>query len=141
MTTIQLSLNNARKKVYLTGVDSETKTEILKYKQGNESINIKKIEENTGIICTNLLAYGDTNKDTAYATLSNHIAYFEGPDKGNGREIHYRDYSITEQKQKENAWIINRCSDKRVSVKSAINKIKEPYIFLWWKIDDKKSLI
>lgn len=132
MTTIQLTdtLTEKNKYVsvyYITGVDEQTKDRIFEARKENK---LKDLDAELGIKCSNILKY-DKTSECKPSSLAEFLSFFKGANKGEGREIHFRDYSISFEQQKESAWLINKCPDSKASALSVLRRIKEPYIFLW----------
>ena len=141
MNTIFLS-ENIKEQVayYITDIDEATKTLLLETKQKRhpkeqeEAFNHLTIL--LGIPCKAILKLGKTSEISTSA-LSPYVGSFLGKDTagiglvGRQRELHYRDYIVTEAHQKKNAWIINRCQDTTTSVNSVISKLRKDYAILW----------
>ncbi len=70
--------------------------------------------------------------------LSNYVAYLKGfePTLMQKRAIAFRDYTKTEEKQKEIHWLVNICSDSVSSAKTLIMTLRLPYICIWYEKQD-----
>ncbi len=141
MKTIQLR-EDKDLTYYLTSLTDKQKEQLFeikfKYKK-DEKIQKEVFEELSikwGIWCSGILKIGKV-ATTKTAALSSYIAYFKGKDThGNGtvgwnREIHYRNYARTSEQQKGTAWLINQCSERTSSVRTALKMMDEEWCILW----------
>jgi len=49
------------------------------------------------------------------------------------REVHYRNYVHSEERQKSSAWLINMGTDKLISINSLKKKLNSKYCVIWIK--------
>lgn len=139
MTTIYLSTKK-RVAYYLTSITAKQKEELYEIKNIkdiNKSINaFDELSILWGINCNGILKIGETSK-IKYNALYNYIGWFKGKDTsatgsvGYNREIHYRNYLITEERQKVNMHLINHCQDSNMSITSALKILKDEWTILW----------
>jgi len=140
MKTLQLSVKN-NKAYYLTSIKEKHKEilfNIKKEKISNIDRNIlfENLSLKWGINCNGILKIGETEEIKSSA-LASYIDFFKGKDiagigsVGFNREIHYRNYQKTVEKQKEGCWLVIECADTRVSVRSALSLMNEKWTILW----------
>lgn len=142
MKTIQLSVCNTKNKIYYLTSISEQEKETLLEKRENKTLKgyIINNENNEEIDADNILFLGENNK-SSNNTLRSYIGVYYGPNTGDGRSKHYRDYGITEKRQYDNKHLLNHCPDITVSVKSALKKMDNSYCIIWQKDYTKKSVL
>ena len=92
-----------------------------------------------GINCDSIVLIGSTVKINT-VNVGRYIGSFTGPDTGKvsnsnsifgDRQIHFREFSYTLEKQMTSSWLINQCSDIRMSVNSLKRIIKSEYCCIW----------
>jgi len=118
----------------VTGLTEEQKNFIISHK------NKKTLEEASkklGINCETILLIGSTNKLNT-SNIGPHLGQYQGPDTGNkgswltpNREIHYRDYRYSYERQKKTTWLVNICPDMRMSITSLKCVLDSEYCCIW----------
>ena len=134
----RLKKNKKNTKAYfLTGLTEDEKAKLYMAKANG---TLAELSLELGFDCQGILMIGDS-KETKGEGLTSYVGYFRGPiTDGNveklneNRPIHYRLYTLTEEIQDSNKHLINHCPDVRVSVKSAVQCIKDRYIVLRYEV-------
>lgn len=124
MKTIKLS-ENSLKEYFLTGITKEQFTLII-------NRELDKVKSELDIDVKNIIKIGEKDK-AKYSAITDYVGYFYGNNLGEGRKIHYRCYKYTITEQKEKAYLINMCEDKRQSALSAFNALPYKFLVLWQK--------
>jgi len=140
MRTLELS-SNKTSTYYLTAITEEQKEILFKIKKEHT----KKIEQDEllndlsykwGIDCGGILKIGETALVKTSA-LSSYVGQFAGKDtEGKGtvgwnREVHFRNYGKTLEQQMETSWLVNQCSERSSSVRTALKLMDEKWCILW----------
>lgn len=139
MKTIQLSDKNNRS-YYLTSIQEKQVTALFTIraikntkKQDTELISLGL---KWGINLKGIISIGEVSKIRG-ADLAEFTESFEGKDThetgavGHNREIHYRNYQTSKERQKEIAWLVNTCPDNSMSTKSARIMMNQKWCILW----------
>lgn len=141
MKTIQLR-EDTNITYYLTSITEKQKEQLFEikfeYKDNKDKQEelFKKLSIKWGIWCSGILKIGEVST-TKSAALSSYIETFKGRDiEGKGsvgwnREVHYRNYKIPVEKQKDRAWIINQCSERSASVRTVLQMMDKKWCILW----------
>lgn len=123
---------------YLTELTEEQKNFIILHKS-QKTLDIAS--ESLGIDCNSIVLIGSTTKINTFNT-GKYIGSFEGPDTGTvsnsnnpygDRQIHFREFSYTLERQIKSSWLINVCPDLRMSVNSLKRVINSEYCCIWKK--------
>lgn len=92
-----------------------------------------------GFDCSNIVLIGSSAKINT-ANAGKYMGFFLGPDTGKQynignfhphRDVHYRDYGYTLERQEKSSWLINICPDLRMSVNSLKRRINSEYCCIW----------
>lgn len=123
---------------YITALDKPTYDEI---DAASWSGKLTEISQKLGINCNNTTLVGvpETSKTGRFISTSvtKYLGSFEA-NTGGERQTHYRDYTKSWQKQKDNAWLINTCPDHRGSWTTLMMALNHPtYIIIWYDTPDK----
>lgn len=117
------------KQYYFTEIDKEHFDKIIDYNKRNK---LQQLNGLLGLECQNIIKIGAINSIKPSA-ITNYVGLLLGRNTGDGREIHYRDYSKTEEQQRDSMHLINICPDSRLSAVSALKTFTKEYGILWFK--------
>lgn len=132
MNTIQLK-QQGKKIYFITGLTEDQANEIIANK--NYASVLEDISKKLSIECKNIELIGSTNEAT-FGVIGRYVAYLKGysPSLSNpDKRIQFRDYSQSEKQQLKNAWLVSICEDERMSAKTLLTQIKEPFLCIWYK--------
>lgn len=148
MKTIQLR-EDKDLTYYLTSISERQKEKLfeikLKHKNNQEEQErlFEELSTKWGIWCSGILKIGEV-ATTRSGALALYIEFFKGKDiEGKGhvgwnREIHYRNYKVPIEKQKETSWLVNQCTERSSSVRSALSMMNQKWCILWELENDSR---
>lgn len=112
---------------YLTSLTEQQRNMLYEAKTNG---TLTECSVNFGIDCNGITLIGKV-ETAKVSSINSFVGSFDGKNLGEGRELHYRSYSKSEEKQKETSWLINLCVDSNSSAASAFAQMDEEYCCFW----------
>lgn len=140
--TYFLSAITKKQKEQILDIRKEYKQDILDGNLKEYMAELNELSFVWGIDCKGVLKIGETSNIQTGA-LSEFVEVFKGRDTegfgrvGYNRELHFRDYSKSLNKQKEISWLVNVYQDSRACVASAVRQMNQEFCCLWESKESK----
>lgn len=133
MTHILLKTDQ-KKVYYLSGIN---RIQLDALKEAKSSNNIEEFKKEHFIEVDKVIKAG-SKASAKPRDISSYVGYLKGfeptfKENKYSRNVHFRDYNRTEERQAATSHLIVLCSDATSSAKTALKNIKEDYLVLWWK--------
>lgn len=136
MNTIKLK-KEGKKQFFITELTGKEYENLMDLnKKGHKDIIISTFHFDPA----NVVGVGTTSELSIW-NLRKYVAYLQGYAPNNRmpeRRVAYRDYTRTEEKQRDSVWLVNVCEDATTSANTLIRILKLPYIAIWFQ--EQKSL-
>jgi len=123
---------------YITALTEKIYQQI---EEASQRGTLAELSQKLGINCNNHTVVGVPDKSRSGMFISTRVTkYLDSFEASTGgyRQTHYRDYTKSIEKQKDNAWLINVCPDHRGSWTTLMMALGHPkYIIIWYDTPDK----